>query len=249
MRQQFAGTCPKDTSGNDINEDRFAVDAANGRLALCDGASESFDSARWADILATKYVADPAVSTRWLAAAEAQYAAAHDFASMTWSRQAAYERGSFATLLGVEYKVQHNTVEILAVGDSLAVLVDTDKINKCWPFDDPERFREHPTLLSTLPMHNAFLSETDFWTKRGTTFHLTGLRKPNLLCMTDALGDWFLRQAAEIAVPRLLALSTQEDLDHLVVEEREAGRMRIDDTTLLVFSFSTTEAARGVSVS
>ena len=105
MRLLFEGSCPKDPLGSDINEDRRVFDAARGALALCDGASESFNSSVWAQILADKFVADPAVTPDWLAGAVADYVSRHDFESMSWSRQASYERGSFSTLLGIQHIV------------------------------------------------------------------------------------------------------------------------------------------------
>ena len=67
MRLLFCGSCRKDPSGDDVNEDRGAFSESRGTLALCDGASESFNSAAWAEILAKKFVLDPAVTPEWLA--------------------------------------------------------------------------------------------------------------------------------------------------------------------------------------
>lgn len=239
MRLLFQGTCPKDPFGSDINEDRSAFDEARGALALCDGASESFDSSVWGQILADKFVLDPAVTPEWLADALADYVSRHDFHAMSWSRQASYERGSFSTLLGVQHIPGNRTVEVLAVGDSLAVLADGDKLVSSWPYSDPEYFKKRPTLCATLPEHNVFVSAADFWTTRGTHFKLGALESPRLVCVTDALGEWLLRQSQSggDGLARLLALTTEEEFVRLVVEERFAGRMRVDDSTLMVAAF------------
>lgn len=239
MRLLFEGSCPKDPLGNDINEDRRTFDTERGTLALCDGASESFNSSVWAQILADKFVADPAVTPDWLAGAVADYVSRHDFESMSWSRQASYERGSFSTLLGVQHIPGNQTIEVLAVGDSLAVLADGDKLVASWPFAEPERFKERPTLFATLPEHNGFVSDADFWTMRGRHFELGVLTNPYLVCVTDALGEWLLRQTQSggDGLAKLLTLATEEDLIALVVEERAAGRMRVDDSTLLIVAF------------
>jgi len=244
MRLLFVGSCPKDPNGSDINEDRWAHFGNGGTLALCDGASESFDSSVWAQILADKFVLDPAVTTpEWLSDALAEYAARHDFSSMSWSRQASYERGSFSTLLGVQHIAGNSTVEILAVGDSLAVMADGDIFFSSWPYSDPESFKDRPTLFSTLAAHNSFVSEPDFWTVHGKHFELSQLATPRLLCVTDALGEWLLRQVGSggDGLSRLLAIASEEELIALVVEERAAGLMRIDDSTLIVASFDKAE--------
>jgi hypothetical protein len=250
MRLLFLGSCPKDPSASDINEDRWAYCEQRGTLALCDGASESFDSSVWAQILADKFVLDPAVTADWLSDALDEYVARHDFAAMSWSRQASYERGSFSTLLGAQHIPGNATVEILAAGDSLAVLADGDRFVFSWPYADPECFKDRPTLFATLAEHNAFVSGSDFWTAHGTHFDLGVLVAPRLVCVTDALGEWLLRQTRSggDGLSRLLALTTQEELVGLVVEERRTGRMRVDDSTLIVAAFGKEEGDDGVSL-
>ena len=54
--------------------------------------------------------------------------------------------------------------------------------------------------------------------------------------MTDAIAEWFLRRVKEdpCAGEVLLGISDISDLETLVVQERDAGRMRVDDSTLLI---------------
>ncbi|OJT40552.1 hypothetical protein [Serratia plymuthica] len=239
MKQEFSGTVPKDPECPEANEDKFAFSVDGRRLALCDGASESFNSILWANLLAHRFVADPKVNPEWVTSALVEYSAAHDFYSMSWSKQAAYERGSFATLVGVEQFEEHNALEILAIGDSIAMVVDGEKLIRAWPFEDPEKFKERPTLLATIAGHNDFVGSGNFWTRHGKTFHLKGLTEPRLLCMTDALGEWALKAAlaSDPSFIELLSLQTEGQLAELVLRERTAKRMRIDDSTLLILSF------------
>ena len=236
MKLMFCGSCRKDPFGYDANEDRWAFSESASLLALCDGASESFSSSVWAQILADKFVHDPALTPKWLSDALTEYALRYDYASMSWSRQASYERGSFSTLLGVQHDAMRGMAEILAVGDSIAVLTDGGKIVSVWPFSDPERFKDRPMLLATLPEHNSFVLEGTFWNDRGTHFDLSGLQKPLLVCVTDALCHWLLSSGYE-ALGRLLSVGSEDELTELVVGERSAGRMRTDDSTLIVVSF------------
>lgn len=239
MKRDFSGTVPKDPGCPEANEDKFAFSEDGKRLALCDGASESYDSRLWADLLARRFVSDPKVRPEWVASVLAEYSAAHDFQTMTWSKQAAYERGSFATLVGVEYFDEHQAVEVLAIGDSIALLADGGKLIQSWPFEDPERFKERPTLLATITGHNDFIGASGFWTAHGKTFHIEGLAAPRLLCMTDALGEWALKEALSggAGFAELLSMQSEEQLSELVIRERAERRMRVDDSTLLVLSF------------
>ncbi|WP_321868095.1 hypothetical protein [Paraburkholderia tropica] len=251
MRQEFAASVPKELDSPTANEDALAISDGSNRFALSDGASDSFDSKLWAKLLANRFVADPGVNSAWVGGALSDYGAAHDFSAMSWSKQAAFERGSFATLLGGEYLADHHAVELLAVGDSVALLIDGDQLVSAWPFDDPNRFQERPSLLSTIQRHNDFLDVSDFWTRHGTTLHLDKLSAPRLLCMTDALGEWALRSLSRDngdGLRELASLRSEEQLAELVLRERAQKRMRVDDSTLLVLSFER-EARDGLPIS
>lgn len=93
MRQEFAGSVPKEPRSPEANEDVLALSDSANRFALSDGASDSFNSKLWAKLLANRFIADPGVSPQWVDGALADYEAAHDVASMSWSKQAAFERG------------------------------------------------------------------------------------------------------------------------------------------------------------
>jgi hypothetical protein len=66
-----------------------------------------------------------------------------------------------------------------------------------------------------------------------------------LLCVTDALGAWLLSGPEDRAerLRQLLSASSEEALRALVDEERAAGRMRRDDTTLLMLQEASDVAA------
>lgn len=250
MKTEFAGTCPKDLQEPSSNEDQFCFSDDGLRLGLCDGASESYNSQLWAKIISQKFATDPKFGPEWLSDALGAYIAAHDFPSMSWSQQSAYERGSFSTLLGIDFDPVHQAVDVLAVGDCLALLVDGDRFIEAWPIMDPERFKEHPTLLATLAQHNDFIAETGFCEKTVKTIHLNGYVNPRLYCMTDALGEWALRHALATTdgLARLSSLMTEQELCELVVEERSAKRMRVDDSTLIILSFGDLPTSDGLPV-
>jgi hypothetical protein len=248
MKILFKGSCRKDPSGDDINEDRWAFSESRGTLALCDGASESFDSSVWAQILADKFVLDPAVTSEWVTDVIAEYVSRHDFEAMSWSHLASYQRGTFSTLLGAQYDRERGAADILAIGDSLAVLADGPAIVSCWPFSEPERFKERPTLFSTLPEHNVFISEGCPLAKRVARFDLGTLDTPLLMFVTDAVGEWLLCESKHCGdgLARLLTISSEEELKDLVVSERQASRMRIDDSTLIIVSFDGGQEPNGL---
>lgn len=243
MQVLFAGQVPKDLSFPDANEDALTLAADIGRIAVSDGASESYDSKTWAQLLTARFVQHPELSETWLFDAVAEYLAQFDSAQMSWSKQAAFERGSFATLLGIEHFTEHGTVDVLGVGDSLAVLLDGLDLIDSFPYVRAEEFQQRPELFCTNTTLNSFFSSPDFFSQHHKTWCIKDKKEPVVLCMTDALGEWALRHAHEGA-PKwhvLAEIKELSDLETLVAQERLTKSMRIDDTTLVRLSFAAVE--------
>jgi len=213
------------------NEDAFAVSDRRGVSALSDGASVSFDSATWATILVRRYARNQRVDRKWLNGAIAEFAKRYDREKLPWMQQASFDRGSFASLLGVRH-VGSGTVQVFAIGDSLAVLCDGDEILRSVPYTTAAEFEQRPQLLSTNAVDNNFVEDIET-----VPFRLREYDNPALLCMTDALGQWVLAQRHDEPSPiaRLRGIKSKHAFKRFVVEERQAGRLRRDDTTLLAY--------------
>jgi hypothetical protein len=248
MRVLFVGSCAKEPDRPEANEDAYAFSPDGQRLAVSDGASESYDSRLWAQLLAIKFAADPCFGDDWLRSAASVYLAEHKFESMSWSQQLAFERGCFATLLAAEHDLVANRLILFGIGDSVAVLFDGASIARSWPLDEPERFLERPTLLSTRGEHNEFARDVGFDVRQRLSIDLSGFSDPVLLCMTDALGEWTLRMSREQPeqLVALLMVRSEEELAELVIAERTAKRMRVDDSTLAILKFDAAEDGNGL---
>lgn len=162
LRVDLAVTVPKDIEHQELNEDAWAVDETVSKVALSDGASESYDSRTWATLLVKAYAADSAFSIEWLGKVLADYSSMVNYESLSWSKQAAFDRGSFATLLGLEL-APNGDVEVLALGDSVAFHLRGDQLLSSFPYTLPEQFDARPLLLSTLAANNSFVGEAGFF--------------------------------------------------------------------------------------
>ena len=180
---------------------------------------------------------DQRVSQAWIASAVAEYSAAHDREAMPWMMQAGFDSGSFASLLGVSYLVDEAAANVFVLGDSLVVLVDGTALRESYPYRDPEEFDECPILLSTRMSANSLLTDDDL-VSRFLRLDLTELREPALLMMTDALGRWLLEHRGDGGLLQLLELTDQERFGAFVGTERATGKLRRDDTTLIVMACS-----------
>lgn len=234
LRVDLAVTVPKDVEHRDLNEDAWACDEALTRFAMSDGASESFDSRTWANLLVKAYAAEPSFSSEWLAAVLVGYLEAVDYEALSWSKQAAFDRGSFATLLGLELAPNGGEVEVLALGDSVAFHLRGESLLVSFPYTTAEEFDARPLLLSTVAASNAFVSEPGFFGRnscRTWTVQVGDL----ILMATDAVSQWALRQPEEgiDALGFLRTVESAEVFEAKVLELRREGRIRVDDSTLI----------------
>lgn len=239
MRVVFCGQVPKDLKYPESTEDAVEIAHSEGRLAISDGASESFDSKTWAQLLVKNFARSPGLSSDWLSEVLRLYAASYDLSTLSWSKHAAFERGSFATLLGLEMFPSHSAVDIISVGDSLAVLLSNGELIDSFPYGNAQQFQQRPELFCTNPLHNGFFEDSDFFSRHHKTWIFKGLERPAVLCMTDALGEWALKMAqnGEPQWATLLSITDEAQLQTIVLGERQQRRMRIDDVTLVSIAF------------
>jgi len=213
------------------NEDARSISPRRGVSALSDGASVSFDSAAWAKILVRRYAQNPKFSREWLSAAIGEFSKLYDRESLPWMQQASFDRGTFASLLGVR-QIGAGIVSVLAIGDSIAVLCEGDRVLSSFPYTSPNEFEQRPQLLSTNAADNNFLDEIE-----PIRWNLGEYDQPALLCMTDALGQWVLahRDDEPSPIATLRRIKSLAGFKRFVAVERDASRLRRDDTTLLAY--------------
>ncbi len=161
MQIVFAGVVPKEREYPDNNEDAYGID--KNVVAVSDGASESFDAKSWAQILVRNYINSAQFRESWLVGAIEEYSILHDREALSWSKQASFDRGSFATLLGIEFHGGSNSVNVLAIGDSLAVLISNGRVVESYPYTSFEDFNQNPALLSTNHFQNDFIRHPGFF--------------------------------------------------------------------------------------
>jgi hypothetical protein len=236
----FAGQIPKDPAYPEATEDVLVAEPARGRLALSDGASESFDSRTWAQLIARKFTKEPEIGVGWLSEAVKEYVASFDVSALSWSKQAAFDRGSFATLLGIQHFCEQGAIAVFAMGDTLAAFCDGAQLIETFPYVESEQFQQRPELFSTNSGLNDCFGAQDFFARHHRTWSIDETREPELLCMTDALAEWALR-SMELGIPaweKLRGINEHCEMEALVSQERQAKTMRVDDTTLVRLSFA-----------
>jgi len=224
------------------NEDAYQYDVERGLLAVADGASDAFESRRWAQTLAEAFIRepppqDPDLLQQWLAAPIEEWKAGINWADLPWYGAEKARRGAFATLLGLIVEapavdpglpVPAVRWQAMAVGDSCLFQVRGQELLAHLPVERSAEFDTTPALLSTRPEYNRRslrgLCSVDGECRPGDIF----------LLATDALSAWLLRQEEQNAPPwRRFAAMGEEELGNLLAELRSGQEIRDDDVTLL----------------
>ncbi|HYN88672.1 MAG TPA: protein phosphatase 2C domain-containing protein [Ardenticatenaceae bacterium] len=242
-----AYTLQKKGNTPEENEDAWACDGGEliTRVAVSDGASDAFESRYWSRALADRYIeqpppADASVLLEWLRAPVETWRGRIHWDRLAWYAEEKARRGSFATLLGLDFEwgAEATTPEAaelparwraMVVGDVCLFQLREDTLVTWFPVQRSEEFGTTPALLSTRLDYSRRTVE-ELRTARGEA-------RPGdiLLIATDALAAWFLRQVESGEKPwnRLLGLS--EDAFAALVEQLwQDNSLRIDDVTLLV---------------
>ena len=229
FRLCFEASIPKLQCDASANEDVFRCNGTERftRIAVSDGASESYDSRTFARCLCDAWIAT-ARRTWPLKRALRAYNTFYQGRTMGWADIGAFERGSFATFLGVD--IEEDTMHIYAVGDTLSAYHGSTQ-HASFPFVAAEEFNNRPTIFSTLRRANQFYLPIELRARRHTQRVRPG---DKVLLLTDAIGAWFLGQEQRDEARGMLeSFSAVEEFQLWVDQERSQKRMRDDDTTLI----------------
>ena len=165
----------------------------------------------------------------------AEFRKLYDRDNLPWVQQASFDRGSFASLLGVRVIDEGQLIQVLSIGDSLAVLCDGDCIKATFPLA--------PRRSSTARRNCSCTNPAAECVPRRRRYRLRPRRRldlPRAAAAGVAVHDRRARSLAAVAarhnpspISVLRKLRTPKAFARFVKEERAAGRMKRDDTTLI----------------
>jgi len=226
-------TACKDLSLPDGNEDAWVwVDVAQ-RAAVFDGATESFAARRWVSILTQAWEQDSAID---LEALQRQYGDAVAAMSLSWAQEDAVRRGSFSTLASIQ--AAPGGLYARCVGDSAILLVKDGRIVEAYPSLDPADYSSVPDALGSSSEHlnrGHSLLEACSWTIPVAPGDID-----MVVLATDAVAAWLLqgnRNHTNELLAATLEIDDRAHWEHMVASERGAGRMKADDSTVLILEF------------
>ena len=225
-----AFTVCKDLDYADGNEDFFVWADDRGGAAIFDGATESFAARRWVRMLAAAWKTNPQLDFEHL---QSRYEDEIDTLNLGWAQAQARQRGSFTTLASVT--PTEGGLAATLIGDSCIALCKDNAVLQMLPSSDPSFFRSTPEALASTPnllTVNKELMDACSW--------IIPLEPGEIDCvvlMTDAIGHWVTSEPAsseESRIESVLACRGEDQWSALVQHERASGRMKADDSTVVV---------------
>jgi hypothetical protein len=232
FKHQYHGSIPK--NGLVQNEDNVLVDLGKQRFILADGASVSYDPKEWANFLCQKYLENPKIDQSWINSAVDKFGSTVNRNELPWMKQAAFDRGSFSTLLGVELFLNEGYMLVSAFGDTNFFILRDWYLHEVFPLKTPEEFIQSPNLISTNPSENTYLND-EVIGKGILRVEFDHYDQISVLMATDALAAWVLDKEPENRVAELFLLGTDEAFEDFVVAKRKCGELKTDDTSLITF--------------
>jgi hypothetical protein len=217
---------PKPGCRPDENEDAAAGDPEAMRFAVADGASEGWQSGRWAGRLAAAFVRrppTPADFPRWLAAVRKSWKPPAPGGPVPWYAEQKRQEGAFAAFIGVEFRVSKRTPGLawkaVAVGDSCLIVVRGGRVELSFPVTAADRFGNAPPLV---PSASAARCPRPEW--------LAGRAEPGdlFLLATDTAAAAVLGAASSAGLP------ASPDPAALLESLSASQSLRNDDLTLAI---------------
>jgi hypothetical protein len=222
-------------------EDALGFSVVKRRFCLADGATEGFDSRRWARLLVKHWTAtvapvtSPELFEEWVRKIGERFERRWRSRQLPWFAEEKAESGAFAAFVGLIFygEDEHLAWTAIAKGDSCLLVRRGDRLVHSFPIDDPNAFGNSPTLIASrlTSVREAPYFVLSARAEEGDRFML----------LSDAIAAWYLRAFQNepdqaLAFEQLMASNRQDEVIQLVACNRTAGMLRNDDVAALLLS-------------
>ncbi len=213
----------------------FSVSPVGCKVAVSDGATEAYDSGRWAQMLTKKFVSKPPRCcnaderknayrfVEWVKPLQQEWQSGVDFTKLPWFAVDKAARGSFSSLLGISINLQKKYWQAVAIGDTNLFLIRDDDRILSWPLTEVSQFGSSPILVGSNMAANRNIK----------TLKVTQGRLQS--------GDIFMIATDAVAVLALTLswkqignIASQDEFITFVGEMRKRKELKNDDTTLVI---------------
>ena len=222
-------------------EDSIAIDIPRLRFAIADGATEGFDSRRWARYLTRAWVSPSSGTLDTFDFIDRVRALGERLEEkwtgrqLPWYLEEKATGGAFAAFLGLQITPDW-TWSAVALGDSCLIIERDRTVEQAFPISSADAFSSRPILVASNPDKDAAKQVLCL----GQGVCLSG---DVFLLMSDALACWYLGHAAssrDLLGEFHSALGDTSAFSTLIERERTLRRLRNDDVAVVKLVLSTT---------
>lgn len=225
---------PKSDASFSECEDSIAADVEHLRFAVADGATEGFDSRRWARYLTHAWISrncaalDPFEAVAHIRTLGEQLERRWSGKRLPWYLEEKASAGAFAAFLGLQVTPSW-TWSAVALGDTCLIIERNRTIESAFPISSADDFSSRPVLVASK-------TDTDFTTQAMRLGQGVCLPGDILLLMSDAVACWYLGHTAS---DRILlddfhdALNDPVAFSSFIERERSSRRLRNDDVAVV----------------
>lgn len=229
-------------------EDATALSLRQNRFCVADGATEAYDSRRWARLLTRCWAINGHLLTKeefepWLANLGDRLQRRWSRRTLPWYAEEKAREGAFAAFVGVAFipSEDHLVWQAVALGDSCLVQVHNGAIVSALPISEPEAFGYHPTLIPSNLQRQQGIGE------QITVAGGNVARHDSFLLLTDAIAAWYLRMSLEDQarideMMRILDAKDNAGFERFIERERADKSLRNDDVAVLRITIDETTA-------
>jgi hypothetical protein len=225
-------------------EDAFACNRSTMRFAVADGATEAFDSASWAQRLATRWVnatglLNPEDFWTWLKNEGQAHNDSWNRLDLPWYSMEKRRAGSFAAFVGVEIQLGHESQSWkgVALGDSCLVHSRNAAVQVMFPLSNSTDFGSAPVLAPSCAEINAH-AQSAIALQTGEI-----LEGDKLLLLSDATAAWYLKlceqkdHKTKSDFEVLLDEDDETAISDFLELERSTRRLKDDDVAIVCIEF------------
>ena len=225
-------------------EDALATNHETGRFAIADGATEAFDSARWAQQLANHWVnandlIQPEEFWAWLENEGQTHSDSWSGLDLPWYSMEKREAGSFAAFVGVQidFATKRSRWSAIALGDSCLAHLRSGLIQTVFPVSNSADFSSAPVLAPSCTSLNAKARSSIALTNGDIT------AGDQILLFSDAVAAWYLSlveqrdDATKVEFGYLLSSNDESSIANFLEDQRSKGRLKDDDIAIVSVEF------------
>ena len=222
-------------------EDAVCASKEKGRFAVADGATEAFDSRRWARMLTKAWVLsrsisiEPGVLLETLSRMGVRLDAKWENRDLPWYAQEKRLSGAYAAFAGLAFEDSEQECRWLFVGlgDCCMFHERDGKLVESIPYVSPEEFGYSLVLVPAKMPDNLAKLYKGMRIRNGIA-----VEGDVFLLVSDALACWYLRHAVGNAGRRRdfhygLRNGIAGEFMDLVTQERSTGSLRNDDVAVV----------------